>query len=203
MTPIFSILIPTIPSRIQSHLIPLYGKLCKQAAGYPVEVLSLLDNKQRSVGLKRDALVQSAIGKYLAFVDDDDDIADTYVSDICDEINKCNSSDVIVFNQRVTINNDNPFTVRFGTEFENEEAHRPNHGNSGPWQDIARKPFHICVWRTAVAQQHRFPDASYSEDWHWCERVLHDVNAQSRIDKVLHYYKYSDEITEAEHIYPQ
>ncbi|NJL70646.1 MAG: hypothetical protein HC888_03020 [Candidatus Competibacteraceae bacterium] len=199
MNPRFSILVPSIPSRIEKYLTPLFRKLEAQVPDGSVEIISLLDNKTRSVGLKRDALVQAARGDYLAFCDDDDDVSLNYVSSILEAIKANPSVDVIVFKQMSTINGGNPFIVEFGLEYSNEEASLVD----GIWRDIRRQPFHICAWRRELAQAHRFPDASYGEDWHWCSRVLSDVKTEARIDDVLHFYRYSDSVTEAEVVFPK
>ena len=78
--PKLSILIPSIPSRIQDRMIPLYHKLQEQIRKLDnpkdVELLCVIDNKRRSIGYKRESLVYIARGNYLAFVDDDDDNED-------------------------------------------------------------------------------------------------------------------------------
>lgn len=191
--PVLSILIPSIPSRIEKYLVPLYRRLEDLVGPRPVEILSCIDNKKRSIGLKRDALVQQAIGDYVAFVDDDDEVTDNYVTSIIGAIVQIPGVDVIAFKQWVTINDGNKFTVDFSINHVNEEAKHIN----GVWQDIKRQPFHICAWRRDLAQKYRFPDASYGEDWHWAKRVLEEVKTEARIDKHLHFYRYSDKVTEA------
>jgi glycosyltransferase involved in cell wall biosynthesis len=188
----FSILVPTIPSRTK-FLMPLVEKLQAQIKDHPVEIVAVLDNKKRSIGLKRDALVQIALGDYLAFVDDDDEVADDYVDSILKMIEDKPGVDVITFKQWVTINGGNPFTVDFRVGFENEQAHQID----DIWQNIQRSPFHVCVWRRKLCQKFSFADASYGEDWHWAKRVLEEVQSASHIDKHLHFYRYSDAITEA------
>jgi hypothetical protein len=196
---IFSILIPSIPSRVEKYLIPLLAKLQKQIGERKdVEILTFLDNKKRSVGQKRDNLVQLANGQYLAFVDDDDDVSDDYVEEICQTIYGNEKTDVIVFDQIASING-LEFKVSFGIEYENEQAQL---NEFGKYDDIKRKPFHICVWRSEIAVKYKFPDCSYGEDWFWAKQVHADIKTQHRIDKVLHYYRYNDVITEAEHTYP-
>ncbi len=192
MNPLFSILIPAVPSRI-ARLTALFTLLESQVGDRPVEILSLLDNKKRSIGFKRDALVQSARGKYLAFVDDDDTVADDYVSSIVHQIESTPDVDVIVFDQGVTINGENQFKVTHGLELNNEGVHKKD----GLWQDINRRPWHHNVWKTEIAQKHRFTDISYGEDWEWCKRVLKDVTTESRIDKMLHFYRFDEKVTEA------
>jgi glycosyltransferase involved in cell wall biosynthesis len=198
MNPKLSILIPSIPSRVEKYLLPLFDKLQSQIGSLDVEVLCFVDNKKRSIGLKRDSLVQIARGDYVAFVDDDDEISNDYVSSLLTATEA--AADVIVFKQITTINNGNPFIVDFGIEYENEDA---RYDEYGLWQDIKRKPFHVCAWKRELAQSVRFPDASYGEDWHWAKRVLESVKTQHRIDSVLHMYRYNDAVTEAELVFPK
>lgn len=200
MIPKFSILIPTIPNRLNKQFQQVLQVATDQVGDKNVEILALLDNKKRSIGLKRDALVQSARGDYLAFLDDDDHIEPNYVEEIYNCIETNPDADVIVFNQQSTINGGNPFVVKFGIEYENEEA---GYDEAGVWKDITRKPFHICVWKTTLAQSERFPDASYGEDWHWAKRLIPKVAKQVRIDKVLHHYRFDDKVTEAELTFPE
>jgi len=196
---IFSILIPSIPSRIR-RLEVLFAKLQNQVGSttFEVEILSLLDNKTRSIGLKRDALVRCARGDYLAFCDDDDDVSEDYVKSICEALLR-ESPDVLVFNERCNINGGNDFIVRFGMEYENEEARQEN----GVWVDVKRKPFHCCVWKSSIARSESFPDASYGEDWHWCKRLVPKVEKQWRIDRVLKMYRYDRNVTEAKLVFPK
>lgn len=58
---LLSILIPSIPHRIDK-MKRLFERLQEQIGDKNIEVLSFLDNKKRSIGLKRDALVQLARG---------------------------------------------------------------------------------------------------------------------------------------------
>lgn len=194
-----SILIPSIPSRLDK-LGRLFTKLQGQVdrGNYPVEILSFLDNKKRSVGFKRDALVQLARGEFCCFVDDDDQVYDCYIHELVFAA-KHQRADVIVFNEHCTINKENIFTVRFGLEYPNEEAHKEN----GRWVDITRKPWHPCAWRTRIAQSERFADASYGEDWHWCKRLLSKAKTQHRINRVISRYDFDNRTTEAEHVFPK
>lgn len=195
-----SILVPSIPSRIKGHLLPLLDKLRDQTEGRSdVEVLTFCDNKKRSVGLKRDGLVKLARGAFCAFVDDDDDISPDYVSELCEAIARNPDADVITFKQVSRINDDNPYIVDFSLAHENEPARRDA---SGCWVDIKRRPYHICAWRTELARHYDFPDASYGEDWHWAKRVALDCLREVKIDRVLHYYFYRDDTTEAALVFP-
>ena len=191
-----SILIPSIPSRF-----PLLYDQWDMIAGIvgdkDVEILAFTDNKKRSIGLKRDALVQMAHGEYLAFVDDDDEVYPCYVEEMLKGIES--GSDVISIRQHATIERGNKFRVDFGVSNPNEEARQVN----DVWVDVMRKPFHTCAWKTEIAKRHHFPDASYGEDWHWCKRVLEDVKTEHKIMKPLLCYHWSETVTEAAHVFPK
>jgi hypothetical protein len=188
---LLSILTPSVPERLHSHLIPLLDKIKKQIGNLQVEHLIFLDNRKRSIGFKRDSLVQIANGKYLAFVDDDDDISDDYVSSLYTAI-KNNDVDVITFDQYCYVNNNPPSVINFSLENKTNQEYIPN-------AIIKRLPFHVCAWKTQIAQKHRFVDENYSEDWYWCKKLLEETKTEYHIPKRLHSYIYKDEITTTPH----
>lgn len=53
-----------------------------------VEIVSLCDNKQMSIGLKRQKLLEMSTGEYICFIDDDDMVPVNYVQKIIEGINK-------------------------------------------------------------------------------------------------------------------
>jgi hypothetical protein len=196
---ILSILIPSIPSRLY-RLGPMMENLQAQANacgfGTDVEILSILDNKKRTVGYKRDGLVQLAQGAFLAFVDDDDIPYDNYVKDMVAGVMGAiqGGNDVVVFDEDCTINDGNVFRVSFGLEYPNQEARMVNK----KWINITRMPFHSCGWRTSLAKTERFADTSYGEDWDWVRRLVPKARGQYRVNATLLRYVYSDKVTEAD-----
>ncbi len=188
---VLSILIPSLFRRDYLRE-TLARKVLRQAEPYDdIEVLAWVDNKKRSIGRKRDDLVQMASGDFLVILDDDDDISDDYVAELRKAAIENPSVDVIVFDQLCQLNDWAPFKVRFGIEFENQAA------ADGGGKDITRKPFHVCCWRSDLAKSARFPDHSYGEDAEWAAQLWPKITQQHRIDKVLHTYRWSKEITEA------
>ncbi len=189
--PTLSILIPSLFRR-DSMREQLVRKVLLQVGPLEdVEVLAWVDNKKRSIGRKRDDLVQMANGKFLAILDDDDDVSGDYVVELRAAAIANPDSDVIVFDQIAKLGDGAPFRVRFGIEFENQAA--AEHGE----RDITRKPWHLCAWRSDLAKSARFPDISYGEDAEWAAQLWPKIERQVRIDKVLHYYNWSPDITEA------
>ena len=171
---------------------PLLDKLQKQIDNrqrkdLDVELLLFLDNKRRTVGSKRNDLVSLARGEYLAFVDDDDDVNDNYVDSILEATDS--DADVIVFYQKVLLNDDPARTVHFGIEYENQQIAEPG-------TIATRKPFHCCVWKSSIAKQRKFGDQQWGEDWVWVQEVLTLVKTQYRIPLVLHTYRWSEKVSE-------
>lgn len=191
MKPLLSILIPSIPSRFESHLLPLWKELQRQCNesmyGSRVEILILSDNKHRSIGAKRQALLNLAQGEYIAFMDDDDKPSDNYIDQIMN-VKLSKDIDVITFNQHVSINGElYPLTFRFGHEV-NEEPNKDG---------FARPPWHVCFWRRDVVQHCTFPNSNYGEDWAWAEQANKCAKTSYHIDEFMMTYVYDENVSEA------
>lgn len=190
--PKLSILIPSIPSRFEK-MQNLYNRLLIECKNLPIEILCLVDNKKRSIGEKRDDLVQLAKGEYLTILDDDDDFFDGfYASKIIEAIKE--KKDVITFEQLCSLDGKS-FIVDFDLfHKENEPAEIDEFGE---YIDIKRLPFHCCVWKTSIAQSERFANVGYGEDWDWCKRLIPKCKTQTKIDFILHRYIFNSQTTEA------
>lgn len=182
----FSILTPAVPSRM-AKLAELCAELSKQIGDAPVEHLVLLDNKRRSVGEKRDALLRSARGQYVAFVDDDDAVSMDYVRAILEKIRL--RPDVITFRQRAIIDG-------AGGEIEFRLGNPNEPFKAGGL--AKRNAWHVCAWRRALAICSSFPPINYGEDWAYAEKLcaLDGLRAE-HIDRVLHCYHHDRALTEA------
>ena len=182
----FSILTPAVPSRL-GQLAELCRELSGQIGDGPVEHLVLLDNKRRSVGEKRDALLRAARGEYVAFVDDDDAVSEDYVRAILEKVRF--RPDVITFRQRAIINGVSG-EIEFGLGHPNEPFN--------PGRIAKRNAWHVCAWRRALAICSSFPPTNYGEDWAFAEKLcaLDGLRAE-HIDRTLHYYRHDEALTEA------
>jgi hypothetical protein len=81
----WSILIPTIPGRepgLYRLTASIREKVARICPSIRYEFCIEFDNKETSVGTKRQKLLQSAKGKYISFIDDDDEITDQYIEDL-------------------------------------------------------------------------------------------------------------------------
>lgn len=181
-----SILIPSVPSRFFQST-ELFLRLQKMAEGKPVEVLMLTDNKQRSVGMKRQALLEAARGDYVAFVDDDDGIEPCYIDALLEGIVR--DPDVVTFKQQATVNGEVGF-VDFSVMHKRDEPWRPG-------ETVKRRPWHPCAWKREIALKGVFTDKMFGEDVDWLNQVIRYARTESHIPRVLHHYRYNENTSEA------
>jgi glycosyltransferase involved in cell wall biosynthesis len=176
-----SILVPTVPSRIDTFYPRLIKELLNQIGSRKdIEILALFDNKKRTVGEKRQDLLCLAHGDYVVFIDDDDRISKDYISDIINTIENNPSVDCIVFNSICSIEGGYGKLCKYGIEFE--------YGDILDGKEWRGKPAHTMVYISSIAKKHSYISSNFGEDIEWVKRACQDIKTQVRIDKVLYYY---------------
>ncbi len=191
--PLWSILIPAVPMRIAStSATAQFLKLSAMASGHPVEVLMLADNKRRTVGKKRQALLDVAKGKYVSWVDDDDFVSPDYIDMLLPALDH-HEPDVVVFPIDVTL------TSRAGVR-----RGRVDPGLDHPNEELQdlpiltlRKPAHLAVWKREIAVVAGFPDLMWGEDRVFMERACAIAKTWVRVDRVLYHYMWNETVSEA------
>jgi glycosyltransferase involved in cell wall biosynthesis len=169
-----------------AQAVALTDKIKRQHIGRQVEHLVFCDNRMRTIGAKRQALVDIALGDYIAFVDDDDDIGDDYVSRILEAT--MTGADVITFRQRAIWNNQES-EVHFGLN---------NHdGPFAPGGITLRAPWHVCAWRRSVVAGCLFGESNYGEDLDWCLQARRRVKTGIHIPHVIHTYRHDEKTSAA------
>jgi hypothetical protein len=186
---IISVLILSIPSRLEKNLLPLYNKLLKQTENYPeVEILCLVDNKKMTIGEKRQSLLNISRGKWIFFLDDDDLLSEDFFETVIPILND-DTIDVITFNQFCNVNG-HEFIVNFSTN-------NPNQRYSPDLSLILRPPFHMCIWNKNITKYSKFSDINYGEDYDWCKQMYPHIKSEIHINKILHYYNFSNDTSES------
>ena len=201
---LWSILISGIPERFHSVQPLLYSLLEKQSvARMPdVECLYLLDNRRRSVGSKRNALLDMARGEYISFIDDDDLVADDYVRKIHDAIVEARKveprADVIVFPQRATlaphgIVHDCTYSLLYCKERAPEQRRQLVATEKPDTLAWTGPPAHTQVWRREVIGDIRFPEKNFGEDVEFVDLVCAKATSERRIDgNPIYFYRFDE-----------
>lgn len=184
MLPILSILIPTLVDR-QPLFERITAKLRQQIEtndlSDAVELLSLCDNREMTLGEKRNRLLHQAQGEFVAFVDDDDDISDDYVKLICQAIQSHPTIDCVGITGQITFQGKRPRL------FIHSLRYRDYFSRGGVYY---RPPYHLNPIRRVIASQYPYEPVSYSEDIDWAMRLCHDqaLHSEFFIDTVIYYY---------------
>ena len=156
----WSVLIPTIPGReerLQKLCKDIYEKAGRIAPNLKIEICLDFDNRESSVGTKRQRLLEKASGKYLSFIDDDDDITDAYIEDLAETIR--GSYPVMRLRGVIT-----PYT--FTHSIANTLKHPMAIGDV-----FLRPPNHLNPMLSDVAKLVPFKDAFRGEDLEWTIRM--------------------------------
>lgn len=199
-----SILIPTIPER-GDMFTRLFNELNSQLQYVQTvhpslgNVQILVDDSKRfldgglSIGKKREALVRRAEGRYLCFLDDDENISRNYLETI---LRLCQrDADVITFRNFSRLER---YWMVVDMSLKYAVNDQPN-----PDFMVRRRPWHICPVKSVFAKLHQFTDISYGEDWLWFEQVLKHCTTEAKTDAVIHEYHHgkhseADKITNHE-----
>jgi hypothetical protein len=153
-------LIPTIAGReksLERLMVSIREKMGRIAPNLRYKVNLAFDNREMSVGMKRQQLLQGAEGKYSVFIDDDDEITDAYIEDLVQTV----QGSYPVMRLRGQIG---PYT--FTHSLTNTLKDPMAHGNV-----FLRPPNHLNPMMTDVAKMIHFKDAIRGEDLDWTIRL--------------------------------
>lgn len=197
---ILSILIPSIPER-EDKLIKLLDNLYNQkrliSNQHPtlpgVEILTDCSKRYleggKTVGQKRNDLVQRATGNYLCFLDDDDIVPPNYIETLVRAMQ--HGSDIITFNSLFKC--DYYWSLIDMSIRNNNEEATPN-------GITYRNAWHICPVKSELAKKHQFSNKNNAEDWDWMQRVLTGVFTEHKLNVILHQYNHSANTSEVDKI---
>ena len=181
----WSVLIATMTGRegsLRGLLTRIREKVSRIAPLIRVEYLTYFDNREVSIGNKRQWLLERASGKYMSFVDDDDDITDAYIEDVASMIR----DNYQVMRLRGQIG---PYTF----------THSITNSISGKMavdQEFLRPPNHLNPMLTDVAKILHFKDATRGEDLEWTIRLARSGfltnEYRSNKDRIHYIYNMGD-----------
>lgn len=188
-----SILVCSTQNRYNNFLLKILDQLFSQCAALPlhlwseVEVITVIDNKTRMLGTKRNDLLNMAQGDYVVFVDDDDRVSDDYVQQLLDAVTV--GADIITFEVEVSLNGNHPkpcyYDMRYKADYNLPDSYH-------------RLPNHIMAVKRELALATKYQDILKGEDADYSKRLAPLLKTQHIIEKVLYYYDYSDVTTETQ-----
>lgn len=194
-----SILVCSVTNRFNTFLPNIINKLHSQAENFEdVEIICLMDNKKMMLGDKRNQMVNLACGKYVVFIDDDDDISDDYIEQLYLAIDS--GADVINFTVDVSLNGGPYKPCYYNKDY-------PNDFNKEEVLDIEkgldvisyhRLPNHIMCVKRELALSTKYPSILRGEDAGYSKELKPKLTSQHIIDKVLYFYNFNQNTTETQ-----
>lgn len=179
-----SILICTLPER-KEMFDAIKKKLSNQifdlgVFSKDVEICSI-NNTDMSTGTKRNELLKMSRGKFIVFVDDDDDVSDNYIEKIFFTILKHPYVDCIGIEGIITT--DGEQEKEWLISIECKDWYEEN-------DKYFRTPNHISPILREHALKAKFPDITFGEDREYSKRVLPFLKNEAMIKGCLYHYKY-------------
>ena len=164
----WSILIPTIPGRevkLQALIASIHELRQKICPNLRIDINVYFDNRELSIGAKRQALLQGAKGKYMSFIDDDDRVLSPYFEDaaacIVQGLDVCRlRGEIKQYTFTHSLANKLDMPMGDGTVF-------------------LRPPNHLNVMLADIAKCVAFGDATRGEDLDWTIKLARAGYLQS------------------------
>ena len=191
--PHLSILIPSLHQRqrtLAALLKELHAQIFALENPWQVEIHIALDSGEKAVGEKRGQLLQQARGQYIAFIDDDDMVAKTYIGDILHAIKQTPPADCVVFAGRLEVDG------VYAGPFDYSLAHQTYYQRGNQY---FRTPNHLCPVKRELALQVGFKAINCGEDTDYARRLYPLLHSETSIPdpehpenrKCLYVYRFS------------
>ena len=180
-----SILVCSLEDR-KDYLLKLYKILTPQLNN-EVELIIETDRKEKTIGAKRNILLDKAKGDYIVFVDDDDRVSPDYVSKILEAIDK-SQPDVIGIHLIMTtdkvIEEKTFHSIKYKSWWDEPDPEKP-------WlKRYYRNPNHLNPVKREYAIQVRFPEISMGEDKVYSTNLFKYLKTEEYIPEPIYYYDF-------------
>ena len=193
MQPLLTILIPTVVGR-EAEVDRLIGNIDLQfsilGVHNEVEVIQLKDNKEITIGEKRERLYKMANGLFSWMIDDDDAIAPDAIQNILAVIIDNPHIPCITFRENCMMNGEyksSNHSIKYEKWSDNFDGY-----------DYVRCPFYKDVIRTDIAQSVPFEYVRYNEDEKFSMAIKPLLTDEAHIDKEIYFYIYEPKDTHEE-----
>jgi len=143
-----------------------------------LEIAWVVDDKQMTIGEKRNKLYNYASGLYSLQIDDDDDLCDGWDELIWEALGS--RPDCVTYKEKCIING--------GYYSSNHSLKYADWGENQDGFDYVRTPFFKDVIRTEIAKSVPVPHIRFGEDHEWSRLIKPFLKTEEHIDKELYYY---------------
>lgn len=182
-----AILIPTLPIRIDGYtrlIKKLNQQIIQNNLTDNIQILSFCDTKDVTVGIKRNWLLEKSNSKYVCFLDDDDDISDSYIKSLYEAT--LHGADCVTFlgehheNGKIT-------------DFSISTMHSRNYNDTNCFY---RLPNHLCPVKREIAIACMFTDKNFGEDSDYAEKINRVIKNEFHIKEKLYFYLFNSVLSQ-------
>ncbi len=183
---LWSILICTLEAR-KDQFNQLFTKLENQIkqAGLQgeIEIMYFKDNRENSIGYKRNKLIDEAQGKYVCFIDDDDNVHEHYIEMIYKKL--LQEPDCVSLHGIITFDGKSPrhfiHSIKYDHYFEKDGIYY-------------RPPNHLNPIKKEIAKQFLFPETNWQEDTNWAMQIAQSglLQKEAKTEIPYYFYHYTD-----------
>lgn len=173
---ILSILICHLVNR-KDKLNRLMSSVYAQATGKEIEILIESDNGEMVVGAKRNSLLLKSKGKYVVFVDDDDEVANDYIDSILNALD--GSPDCVGIEGIMRGTGYQQCLFRHSIQFQ---------GHYTGTDAFYRTPNHLNPIKAVLAKRVMFQEIEYGEDKRFSYNIRPMLKTENYIDHPIYFY---------------
>ncbi len=180
----WTILICTLDERTEQFNY-LHQKLTKQINHADlknhIEIIYFKDNREFSIGYKRNSPLHAAQGTYINFIDDDDEIHQDYIRMIYEKLK--DNPDCVSLCGIITFNGSDPHlfihSIAFDHYFKKDGV-------------FYRPPNHLNPIKKEIACQFEFPETNWQEDTNWAMQITKSglLKKEATIEEPYYFYQY-------------
>jgi cellulose synthase/poly-beta-1,6-N-acetylglucosamine synthase-like glycosyltransferase len=179
-----SLLVCTVKGR-ENYLERLKARLKPQLTP-EVEILVAKDNRELTIGKKRNDLIHNASGEYIAFIDDDDWVSENYVKEILKATDS--KPDVVGFNSIITFNGKTPRRVEITMKHKNWSHKMGTIDGTAQPVTYYRCPNHLTPVKKSIALKILFPEMNDQEDRFYSLAIPSFAETEVYINDYLYFY---------------
>lgn len=151
-----------------------------------VEILVNCDNREKTIGKKRNELIERSSGDYISFIDDDDLVSDTYISLVLNAIKT--NPDVLGLHLLMTQNGSHEertyHSLKYTHWWDEPDPDRPGK------RRYFRNPNHLNPVKRGHAVKVKFPELNHGEDHDYSKNLFQYLKTEEYIEEPIYFYLY-------------